>query len=104
MLEDYPQRSNLRPFQQCCARDGNPTERQALVLQWTSWRSSGTVPVGRLEQIQVIFERIRTILAASNMTFEDIVKLTTSRTSQFCLTISASVRASWEITILRQRC
>jgi 2-iminobutanoate/2-iminopropanoate deaminase len=36
----------------------------------------GTVPAERFEQIQVIFERIRTILAAANMTFEDIVKLT----------------------------
>ena len=36
----------------------------------------GTVPEDRLEQIEVIFERIRIILAASNMTFEDVVKFT----------------------------
>ena len=36
----------------------------------------GTVPEAPLEQIEVIFERIRMILAASNMTFADIVKFT----------------------------
>jgi alkylhydroperoxidase/carboxymuconolactone decarboxylase family protein YurZ len=35
-------------------------------------RLDGTVPEDPLEQIEVIFERIRTILAASNMTFEDV--------------------------------
>ena len=39
-------------------------------------RLDGTVPGGAQEQIEVIFERIRLILAASNMTFEDVVKLT----------------------------
>jgi enamine deaminase RidA (YjgF/YER057c/UK114 family) len=39
-------------------------------------RLDGTVPQGPPEQIEVIFERIRTILAASNMTFEDVVKFT----------------------------
>lgn len=39
-------------------------------------RLDGTVPEKPLEQIEVIFERIRTILAASNMTFADIVKFT----------------------------
>jgi 2-iminobutanoate/2-iminopropanoate deaminase len=39
-------------------------------------RLDGTVPEGRLEQIQVIFERIRAIRAAASMEFEDIVKLT----------------------------
>ena len=39
-------------------------------------RLDGTVPENPLEQIEVIFERIRTILAASNMTFADIVKFT----------------------------
>jgi 2-iminobutanoate/2-iminopropanoate deaminase len=34
------------------------------------------VPDDPLEQIEVIFERIRAILAASNMTFEDVVKFT----------------------------
>ena len=39
-------------------------------------RLDGTVPEDPREQIEVIFERIGTILAASNMTFEDIVKFT----------------------------
>lgn len=39
-------------------------------------RLDGTVPEDPQEQIQVIFERIRIILAASNMSFEDIVKFT----------------------------
>jgi 2-iminobutanoate/2-iminopropanoate deaminase len=37
-------------------------------------RLDGTVPNDPLEQVEVIFERIRMILAASNMTFEDVVK------------------------------
>jgi len=39
-------------------------------------RLDGTVPEDPLEQIEVIFERIRIILAASNMTFQDVVKFT----------------------------
>jgi enamine deaminase RidA (YjgF/YER057c/UK114 family) len=39
-------------------------------------RLDGTVPEDPREQIEVIFERIRTILAASNMTFRDIAKFT----------------------------
>src|SRR5215831_12388777 len=39
-------------------------------------RLDGTVPEDPLEQIEVIFERIRMILAASNMTFQDVVKFT----------------------------
>ena len=39
-------------------------------------RLDGTVPETPLEQIEVIFERIRLILAAANMTFTDVVKLT----------------------------
>jgi 2-iminobutanoate/2-iminopropanoate deaminase len=39
-------------------------------------RLDGTLPEDPLEQIAVIFERIRIILAASNMTFEDVVKFT----------------------------
>jgi enamine deaminase RidA (YjgF/YER057c/UK114 family) len=39
-------------------------------------RQDGTVPKDSLEQIEVIFERIRVILAASNMRFEDVVKFT----------------------------
>jgi enamine deaminase RidA (YjgF/YER057c/UK114 family) len=39
-------------------------------------RLDGTVPETPLEQIEVIFDRIRTILTAANMTFTDVVKLT----------------------------
>jgi 2-iminobutanoate/2-iminopropanoate deaminase len=39
-------------------------------------RLDGTVPQDPLGQIEVIFERIRIILAASNMAFEDVVKFT----------------------------
>jgi enamine deaminase RidA (YjgF/YER057c/UK114 family) len=39
-------------------------------------RLDGTVPEERQQQIEVIFERIRLILAASNMTFDDVVKFT----------------------------
>ena len=39
-------------------------------------RLDGTVPEASREQIEVIFERIRIILAASNMTFADVVKFT----------------------------
>jgi 2-iminobutanoate/2-iminopropanoate deaminase len=39
-------------------------------------RLDGTVPENPREQVEAIFERIRMILAASNMTFEDVVKFT----------------------------
>jgi 2-iminobutanoate/2-iminopropanoate deaminase len=39
-------------------------------------RLDGTVPEDPLERIEVIFERICIILAASNMTFADVVKFT----------------------------
>jgi len=39
-------------------------------------RLDGTVPETPLEQIEVIFDRIRAILTAANMTFTDVVKLT----------------------------
>jgi enamine deaminase RidA (YjgF/YER057c/UK114 family) len=39
-------------------------------------RLDGSVPEDPPEQIEVIFERIRIILAASNMTFADVVKFT----------------------------
>jgi 2-iminobutanoate/2-iminopropanoate deaminase len=39
-------------------------------------RLDGVVPEDTQEQIEVIFERIRLILAASNMAFEDVVKFT----------------------------
>jgi 2-iminobutanoate/2-iminopropanoate deaminase len=39
-------------------------------------RLDGTVPESPLEQIEVIFERIRIILAASDMALQDVVKFT----------------------------
>jgi len=39
-------------------------------------RLDGSVPHDPREQIEVIFDRIGTILAASNMTFDDVVKFT----------------------------
>ena len=39
-------------------------------------RLDGSVPPAPREQIEVIFERIGTILAASRMTFDDVVKFT----------------------------
>jgi enamine deaminase RidA (YjgF/YER057c/UK114 family) len=39
-------------------------------------RLDGSVPENPQEQIEVIFERIQTILAASSMTFADVVKFT----------------------------
>ena len=59
------------------ARHGSAPERSDPVLQWTGWCAPGRHGArGPLEQIEVIFERIRLILAASNMTFKDVVKFT----------------------------
>ena len=48
-------------------------------------RLDGTVPEDGQEQVEVIFERIRMILAASNMTFEDVVKFTVYATDKSIL-------------------
>ena len=56
-------------------------------------RLDGTVPEDPLEQIEVIFERIRIILAASNMTFEDVVKFTVYVTNKSILDDYFSTRA-----------
>jgi 2-iminobutanoate/2-iminopropanoate deaminase len=48
-------------------------------------RMDGTVPEDPLEQIELIFERIRIILAASNMTFEHVVKFTVYATDKSIL-------------------
>src|SRR5262249_34476307 len=48
-------------------------------------RLDGTVPEDPAEQIEVIFERIRMILAASNMTFADVVKFTVYVTNKAIL-------------------
>ena len=60
-------------------------------------RLDGTVPEDPLEQIEVIFERIRIILAASNMTFKDVVKFTVYVTDKSILDDYFCIRArvSW---------
>ena len=50
------------------------------------------MPEGPSEQIEVIFERIRVILAASNMTFEDVVKFTVYVTDKSILDDYFSLR------------
>ena len=55
-------------------------------------RLDGTVPEDPLEQIEVIFERIGMILAASNMTFADVVKFTVYVTDKSILDDYFSVR------------
>ena len=56
-------------------------------------RLDGTVPEDPGEQIAVIFERIRMILAASNMTFEDVVKFTVYVTDKSILNDYFRIRA-----------
>jgi enamine deaminase RidA (YjgF/YER057c/UK114 family) len=56
-------------------------------------RLDGTVPEDPLEQIEVIFERIRMILAASKMTFQDVVKFTVYVTDKSILEDYLRVRA-----------
>jgi enamine deaminase RidA (YjgF/YER057c/UK114 family) len=48
-------------------------------------RLDGAVPEDPQEQIEVIFERIGKILAASNMTFKDVVKFTVYVTDEAIL-------------------
>ena len=55
-------------------------------------RLDGTVPEDPLEQIEVIFERIRIILAAASMTFSDVVKLTVYVTDKSILDAYFHVR------------
>ena len=55
-------------------------------------RLDGTVPEDALEQIEVIFERIGIILAASRMTFDDVVKLTVYVTDKSILDAYLRVR------------
>jgi 2-iminobutanoate/2-iminopropanoate deaminase len=56
-------------------------------------RLDGSVPELPLDQIEVIFERIHIILAASNMTFEDIVKFTVYVTDKSILDDYLRIRA-----------
>ncbi|MBG05051.1 MAG: enamine deaminase RidA [Rhodospirillaceae bacterium] len=39
-------------------------------------RPDGTIPTDPSEQIEIIFERLQFILEASDMTFQDVIKLT----------------------------
>jgi enamine deaminase RidA (YjgF/YER057c/UK114 family) len=55
-------------------------------------RLDGTVPREPLEQIEVIFERIGKILAASSMTFKDVVKFTVYVTDEAILNDYFSIR------------
>jgi 2-iminobutanoate/2-iminopropanoate deaminase len=57
-------------------------------------RLDGSVPDEPREQLEVIFERIRAILAASSMTFEDVVKFTVYVTDKSILTDYFRIRAS----------
>jgi enamine deaminase RidA (YjgF/YER057c/UK114 family) len=67
----------LRAFQQCCARLEIPPNARILFCNGqVGARLDGTVPADPQEQIAVIFERIQVVLAASNMTFDDVVKFT----------------------------
>ena len=56
-------------------------------------RLDGTVPDDPREQLEVIFGRIRTILAASGMAFRDIVKLTVYVTDKSVLEAYFELRA-----------
>ena len=56
-------------------------------------RLDGTVPADPREQIEVIFERIRIILAASGMAFEDVVKFTVYVTDKSVLDAYFHIRA-----------
>jgi enamine deaminase RidA (YjgF/YER057c/UK114 family) len=70
-----------------------PNARMLFCNGQVGARLDGTVPERSLEQIEVIFERIRIILAASNMTFEDVVKFTVYVTDKSVLDDYFRVRA-----------
>jgi 2-iminobutanoate/2-iminopropanoate deaminase len=70
-----------------------PNARMLFCNGQVGARLDGTVPEVPREQIEVMFERIRTILAASNMTFADVVKLTVYVTDQSILDGYFRVRA-----------
>jgi enamine deaminase RidA (YjgF/YER057c/UK114 family) len=53
-----------------------PNARILLCNGQVGARPDGTVPEDPLKQVEVIFERIHTILAASRMTFGDVMKFT----------------------------
>ena len=70
-----------------------PNARMLFCNGQVGARLDGTVPEDPLEQIEVIFERIRIILAASNMTFEDVVKFTVYVTDKSILDGYFRIRA-----------
>jgi enamine deaminase RidA (YjgF/YER057c/UK114 family) len=67
-----------------CAHSGNaahatevpPNARLLFCNGQVGARLDGTVPEDPREQLETIFERLRMILAAAQMTFEDVVKFT----------------------------
>ena len=56
-------------------------------------RLDGTIPAEPGDQVEVIFERIGTILAAANMTFADVVKFTVYVTDKSILDAYFRIRA-----------
>ena len=55
-------------------------------------RMDGTVPEATLEQVEIIFERINAILAASSMSLKDVVKLTVYVTDKTVLEDYQTIR------------
>ena len=83
-----------------CAHSGNaahgieipPNARVLFCNGQVGARLDGTVPESPLEQIEVIFQRIGIILAASNMSFADVVKFTVYVTDKSILDAYFRVR------------
>ncbi len=84
-----------------CAHSGNaahgmelpPNARILFCNGQVGARLDGTVPAEPLAQLEVIFERIGTILAAGHMTFDDVVKLTVYVTDKAILDNYFRIRA-----------
>lgn len=56
-------------------------------------RPDGSVPESRVEQLEVIFERLQVVLAAAGMDFSDVVKLTIYMTGKEIMDDYLRVRA-----------
>jgi len=69
-----------------------PNARMLFCNGQVGARLDGTVPENPREQIEVIFERIGIILAASSMTFADVVKFTVYVTDKSILDAYFRVR------------
>ena len=69
-----------------------PHARTLFCNEQVGARLDGTVPEDPREQLEVIFERVRIILAASNMTFGDVVKFTVYITDTSILDDYFSIR------------